>query len=619
MRLIGGFLHLDGRPAERRQLDAMEAAMTPPNLSPRATRHVDGPVALLTLDFSPSDRPARGVDLGDGPIVLAADLTPEDDGATNLASLLEREGPAGLARLGGDFACAAWDARQRTLLCARDGFGVRSFFYVHEPDRLFAFASLPRGLHSAGLAPRELDEDAIIDELLHQPRGPEVSLFVGLKRLTPGGWLRIGLGRPVTGGRFWRPGQIEVGAARLTPKEAAATLSSLVTDAVRRRLPTSGTAAAHLTGGLDSSALSVLAARELRPSGRRLLAYSLAPRPHGGHLFGGEGDFLASVLRQEPDIDWMAVRTLDPAATVLPRMDEDQLFPADPAQSEVRIFADAAARGARTLISGWGGDDAASYGQQGVLAEALATGRWSYLASELRSRGTVRAGVVALASDVLPQAAWRLTAKLMGRQVGQPVLPLYARLLRPERIAGRDLTRRPGPVLARDLRIWRLERPGLFRRIEQWSLLAARYGMTATFPLLDRRLIEFTLSLPSELFLQRGVSRRPFRDAMAGVLPEDLRLKPSKRDLTPEDALHVATQRDMLLGKLEEWRGHPRIQNLFDLDVMEDLLRGLPPADDLARILDSARIVDAQDRQALSHAACLRHGFSLLSYLADWG
>ncbi|WP_207620401.1 hypothetical protein, partial [Oharaeibacter diazotrophicus] len=52
MRLICGFLHLDGRPAEADRLDAMAAAMVEPGFAPARSRHVEGPVALATLDFA---------------------------------------------------------------------------------------------------------------------------------------------------------------------------------------------------------------------------------------------------------------------------------------------------------------------------------------------------------------------------------------------------------------------------------------------------------------------------------------------------------------------------------------------------------------------------------------
>ncbi|CAD6875526.1 asparagine synthase-related protein [Methylomonas fluvii] len=161
-----------------------------------------------------------------------------------------------------------------------------------------------------------------------------------------------------------------------------------------------------------------------------------------------------------------------------------------------------------------------------------------------------------------------------------------ADLLRHEIVIERNLALPAFPPDTRRIRFNLLTRPGLLRRIEQWSLLSARYGMSTTFPLLDRRVVEFALSLPSELFLREGWSRRVFRDAMSGVLPNELCWKQSKVDLIGVMPLYVATQQSLLLERLVDWRGSPQICEFFDLDAVEVRLRSLPPPADLARLLD---------------------------------
>ena len=58
---------------------------------------------------------------------------------------------------------------------------------------------------------------------------------------------------------------------------------------------------------------------------------------------------------------------------------------------------------------------------------------------------------------------------------------------------------------------WRLmTSPHIAERAEDWAQTGARHGLAFVFPLLDRRVVEFALSLPSELFLRGGFRRRPF-------------------------------------------------------------------------------------------------------------
>lgn len=619
MRLIGGFLHLDGRPAEAARLQAMAAAMTAPGLRSRITRHVEGPLALLTLDFTPGPAAEAPPAVGDG-LILAADIRLDEPDPVRdeagLAGLLAAQGEGGLDRLAGDFAFAAWNGRDRTLLCARDGFGVRPSLFSHRPDDLFVFASLPRGLHATGLVARSVDPDHLVGELLFRFDGPERSLFTGVERLPPGGWLMLGPGGRVRSGIHWRPDPSSTGSRRIGPVEAAAELSRLTQRAVRCRLPVAGPVAAHLSGGMDSSAITILAARTLRPAGRQMLAYSHRPSPFGPYRFGGDGSYIAPVLRQEPDIVWQPVQIGDPAAFVLPAMDPDQLFPLDPSHRESRVFADAAARGASMLLSGWGGDEGASYTGRGVLAEALLRGHWLYLAAEMRAMGSVRSALGALSPLLLPDAVRTVARRLPSRPSPSPgIAALAAGLMRAGAVAGRDLSLPATPPDARRIRLSLLHGPGLTRRAEQWALLGARHGMAVGFPMLDRRLVEFALSLPSGLFVGGGWSRRVFRDAMQGVLPEELRWKPTKTDLMVEDPVHVAGQRPLLAARLPALGERDVIAGLFNLDAVAARLNSLPPADTLAHAIDTRQ----GDPMAVEKAGSLMRAFRVMAYLEQHG
>ncbi|WP_195880892.1 asparagine synthase-related protein [Methylomonas fluvii] len=388
--------------------------MIQPGLRPRIAKCVDGPIALAMLDFaakSDERKPATNLPQGPSGLSLAADIRLDaPDECTDdfsLLALLEQGGTNNIEQLAGDFAFAAWDPRHRTLLLARDGMGVRPLFLAQRPGSAFVFASLPRGLHASGLISKKLEQSFIVNELLLQSNQPQHSLFSGVERLIPGDWLRVAQDGKSEQGQHWRLNPATAGRLKINAKDAAAELSTLISAAVSRRLPATGPVASHLSGGMDSCALAILAARALRPLGRDLLAYSLLPTPFNEHAFGGAGQFIAPVLRQEPDMMWFPMQAEDPLACVLPKMDEDQLFPADPSHPEVRIMADASVRGAQTLFSGWGGDEGASYNHRGVLAEALLTWHWGYLTRELRAMAAQRQKSVA-------RTAWSEIAPYLG-------------------------------------------------------------------------------------------------------------------------------------------------------------------------------------------------------------
>ena len=270
MRLICGIVHLDGAPAQADTLARMVDALTTPGLAPHVARRVEGPAALAVLDFSShrhvsADRWLAADVRLDRPRALAAALgLSERSGEEALVlAALDKWGEDLPDQLDGDFALAAWEPRQRRLTCARDFMGVRPLCYTHKPGQLFAFASLPRGLHASGVAARRLDRVAL-GRLQFESYPTGVS--TGFEDIS---WLPAGHSLTVTPEalrmhRAWRPDPAQVGQRRCSATDAAATLRGLLEDAVRNRLPADGPVAAHLSGGLDSSAIVVMAAREMR-------------------------------------------------------------------------------------------------------------------------------------------------------------------------------------------------------------------------------------------------------------------------------------------------------------------------------------------------------------------
>ena len=427
--------------------------------------------------------------------------------------------------------------------------------------------------------------------MLARHHGPERSLFRGVERLAPGGLVRVSA-RGIEHDRHWRLDAATAGSRVCRPEEAAEELRALITEAVRCRLPAAGPVAAHLSGGLDSASVAILAARMLRGQGRPLLGYSLLPTPQGDFAPDGERQFIEAVRRQEPDIVWTPIRYPDATAFVLPRLDSDQVMPCDPTDPEVQIFTDAAAQGAETVFSGWGGDEGASYNGRGALAEALLAGRWRALAEEVRAFAAVEGVPVSLVLRgellpyLLPEPVWSLVRRLAGRAPRTFILAIAALLRRPALAGLPAVVARMGSNAAAN-RLRLLTEPILPRRTEQWALTGARHGIAAAFPLLDRRVVAFALSLPSALFLRGGWRRRLYRDAMATVLPPEILECRHKLNPHPEVPVMIATQRDEMLNQLPGLRAHPRVGELFDLDAIERGLCALPPADEVLRCAES--------------------------------
>jgi asparagine synthase (glutamine-hydrolysing) len=606
MRLVCGLVRFDGAGAAYELLHAMVAQMSGSRRPSQMIVWNDHAVALALLDFSgrgevPSALPER-----DG-MLMAADVRLDDPTALQqsigtfgsmpedmlLLTFLKKCGPDDLGRILGDFAFASWDRKKQRLTCGRDVFGVRPLAYVHHPGKLFAFASLPQALHGSGIVAKKIDEEAVIRRVARVWCEHD-SLIAGINRLPAAHYVEVSRnGFELR--RYWQLDRIAIGTSDCTPQQAATKMRQLVGEAIRSRLPRAGEIGSHVSGGLDSSAIAVLAARQLREEGRTLHTYSFLDRQRNDILLTDETSFVDAVVRQEGDLDWTAIR---PPAAVLPAsgqtIDPDKMRSLAPDDPENAVCAAAEMQGVDIILSGWGGDEAATFNGQGTLAELFLRGRWRTLTREIsalsRERGWPKSRIFRgqvlsnILHAMLPAPALDFAKRVLGRNTDVYLRTLLQRYLSPA--ARRRLAALPETPISltadgRENR-WRLiNSPLVAERAEVWAQIGARHGLAFAFPLLDRRVVEFALSLPSELFLREGFRRRVFRDAMAGVLPDSVRLRHQKYQPFPGTFLDLADCRDELLDRIDRHAQNPRICNLIDIARLRRQVEAFPAAEQL--------------------------------------
>ncbi len=181
-------------------------------------------------------------------------------------------GDACVERMNGDFAFALWDRARRRLFCARDRAGVRPFFYTKTSHGL-VFASEVRALFAAGV-PAAFDPLGLSEVLTFWNARAPRTVWRGVQELPPGCTL-LADDDGVRVARYW---QLDYPAARDVAHRrddgdrgdldgadarAADELLALLDDATRIRLRADVPVGAYLSGGLDSSVISALAARHV--------------------------------------------------------------------------------------------------------------------------------------------------------------------------------------------------------------------------------------------------------------------------------------------------------------------------------------------------------------------
>jgi asparagine synthase (glutamine-hydrolysing) len=194
---------------------------------------------------------------------LRAEL--EEDGLTFrgtsdtevLIALYEKHGPACLEFLNGMFALAIWDKQDQELFLARDRLGKKPLYFYQKQDR-FLFASEIKSILCAQDIDRSVRADAIKDYFFYQYVPDPKTIFKFVHKLPPGYWMRI-TRDGITQQQYW-----DVSFAKThtgTREQIEEELVELLDDSVRARMISDVPLGAFLSGGVDSSAVVGLMAR----------------------------------------------------------------------------------------------------------------------------------------------------------------------------------------------------------------------------------------------------------------------------------------------------------------------------------------------------------------------
>lgn len=596
MTVLAGFWSFDPARDPRGSCERMLTAQQV--YAPEAARcGVEGEVALGRRLFKllPEEAFDRGPVVGADGTLLVADVRidnrdemcaalgidgPEARRCADVALLsraLEVWGPGACDRLVGDFAFAWWNPTSRSLTLARDFLGQRPLHY-HVGDGFVACASMPKGLHALPDVPRAPDAGAAAAFLAHVPEVGDRSYFEGIKKVPPGHVVVI-TRDGVSSRRYWRPERI--GPLRLrTADDYAQALRAQLDAAVASRLRGAGDgAAAHLSGGLDSSAVAATAARLLGPMGGRVIAYTSVPRADFVARRGGlvdEGPLAAAVADLHDNVEHVLIRS--GARSPLDSVDRNAFLYERPYLNLCNgvwidaINDDARRRGLRVLLTGTMGNASFSFDGMQRLPALLASGRLLRLAGEAVGLlgGGMRAGTLAAATigPFLPKPWWRAIDGMRGRTAGitaysaikraptdDPRLPLEGTA------HGIDRDGRPRRN-AREVQLGLLERVD-FGNYNKGTL--GGWGIDVRDPSADRRLVEFCLSVPVEQYLAGGRSRALARRAFTDRLPASVAGETRKGYQGADWYEGLTDAREQVSAEIEAIARNPAAASLIDL------------------------------------------------------
>lgn len=190
-------------------------------------------------------------------------------------------GPGCIRKLNGMFTFCIYDSVRHDLILARDRAGEKPLYYSHRPGE-FRFASELKALMSDRDFPRRLDTEAANFFFAYGYVPGDRCILKGVRKLPPGQWLRYRiLEDKIEHNAYWHlPAQKDSCRTQGDEVELVTELEALLTDAVGRQLLSDVPVGILLSGGLDSSLVTALAARN---ASKPIKTYTIT--------FPGFGDF----------------------------------------------------------------------------------------------------------------------------------------------------------------------------------------------------------------------------------------------------------------------------------------------------------------------------------------
>ncbi|MEQ8746012.1 asparagine synthase (glutamine-hydrolyzing) [Pyruvatibacter sp.] len=282
---LAGVLQLDGEPVSPTVLQEMTDIIR--HRGPDGEGHwINGPVGLghrrlAILDLTPAGQQPMASPDGRYTIIyngeiynfneLRADLAAHGhvfhtqcDTEVLLHSLMEW-GVDALPRMNGMFAFALWDAQEKTLLLARDRYGIKPLYYASVAGA-FLFASEQKAFLPHRKFEAKMDCEALLEYFTFQNLFSDRTLLDGVSILPAGSWARIklgdGPGAALNIYSYWDFNFQEPEIQR-SDADYLEELDFLLQQAVTRQLVSDVDVSAYLSGGMDSGSITAIASRNL--------------------------------------------------------------------------------------------------------------------------------------------------------------------------------------------------------------------------------------------------------------------------------------------------------------------------------------------------------------------
>ncbi len=482
----------------------------------------------------------------------------------------------------GDWCFAVWNKIEKKLFLARDHYGISGLYYYHEKDS-FVFSSSLKGILTLTAVPKEVNELKLAQILVSWPGDGIQTCYNDILRLPPAHHLTLSAGK-IEKTKYWSLKKSEELKFK-TEIEYIEAFNEIFSEAVNCRLRSNKKIGSTLSAGLDSSSVSVVAANILKSRGIRLPVFTSVPVQESDRLIKSkritdEGTLASKIVLHNGNMEHYLLQSED--ISVLNGIKKTLWIHDQPVHAAgnsywiIDVMKTARNIGCGTLLTGQCGNATISWPTPNYF---------SWYTSPKKP-----------VINFQNLAYWRL----FKRNILKPALPEYIINFIKNLKNGASPWKKYSAInlhFARELQLleqmkktgfdptfskindamhsrFQIIKPGETIVGQSWLETGAAFGIEVRDPTMDKRILEFCISVPDSVYISDGKDRMLIRRAMQGLLPDEV-LWNTRRGLQAAD-LHYRIGAD-----LQSW------QKLVNSFSGSDFINGIIDCDKIKRCLDN--------------------------------
>ncbi len=497
-----------------------------------------------------------------------------------------------MEKFNGFFAFVIFDNQTDEIFAARDRMGIKPFLFYHDSDR-FVFASEMKGLLQYQI-PKEIDYTTLYQYFQLNYTPSPWSIFKGVSKVPPGTWMKISKSGIEKGTYYTMPKYSETAAPK-NYETAKKELYQLLDEAVERRLISDVPLGSFLSGGIDSSVVSALAAKHTPNLSTFSIGYADEPlfdETHyaelvakkigtNHHIFKLKNDDLYSVLYRVLDaIDEPFADSSALAVNILSYYTKEHVT--------VALSGD----GADEMFSGYNKHSAELKARQTSLANQLVkmgNPLWKSMPQSRNGKFTNLFRQLNRFSEGLklspPERYW-LWASITNEKDAQsllkhPIDSLIYQSRKNEILANITNNGSFNEVLYTDLQL--VLQGDMLTKVD---LMSMNHSIEIRTPFLDYTMVNFANSLPVEYKIDSKIRKKILQDTFRPILPDELFNRPKHGFEVPLLGWFRNELKNMICNDLlnPEWIIEQGIFNPEYIKLLLQKLYSKNPGDSAAKI-----------------------------------